>query len=78
MARSVARLKMGYYPLPESEGTKLRGLLAFNGPASWLMQIRSGGLRSAAIRLILGAARLLGRLRSRARRVKSRQRPRPQ
>jgi hypothetical protein len=34
MARSVARLKMGYYPLPESEGVKLRTLLAFNGPAS--------------------------------------------
>jgi hypothetical protein len=34
MARSVARLKMGYYPLPESEGAKLRTLLVFNGPAS--------------------------------------------
>jgi Uncharacterised methyltransferase family (DUF6094) len=34
MARSFARLKMGYYPLPESEGTKLRGFLQFNGPAS--------------------------------------------
>jgi hypothetical protein len=34
MARSVARLKMGYYPLPESEGTKLRELLVFTGPAS--------------------------------------------
>src|SRR5580698_6428407 len=34
MARSVARLKMGYYPLPESEGAKLRGLLSFTAPAS--------------------------------------------
>ena len=34
MARSAARLKMGYYPLPESEGAKLRELLSFTGPAS--------------------------------------------
>lgn len=34
MARSVAKLKMGYYPLPESEGVKLRELLTFTGPAS--------------------------------------------
>lgn len=32
--RSAARLKMGYYPLPESEGTKLRSLLSFTRPAS--------------------------------------------
>ena len=32
--RSVARLKMGYYPLPEDEGVKLRSLLCFSGPAS--------------------------------------------
>ena len=32
--RSAARLKMGYYPLPESEGTKLRALLSFANPAS--------------------------------------------
>ncbi len=32
--RSVARLKMGYYPLPESEGVKLRSLLSFAGQAS--------------------------------------------
>ena len=25
--RNVARLKMGYYPLPEAEGVKLRALL---------------------------------------------------
>ena len=34
MARSVAKLKMGFYPLPESEGAKLRELLSFTGPAS--------------------------------------------
>jgi hypothetical protein len=34
MARNVAKLKMGFYPLPESEGTKLRELLNFSGPAS--------------------------------------------
>ena len=32
--RSVARLKMGYYPLPEGEGAKLRDLLVFPEPAS--------------------------------------------
>jgi hypothetical protein len=32
--RSAARLKMGYYPLPESEGVRLRSLLSFNGRAS--------------------------------------------
>src|SRR5664279_1760816 len=34
MARSVAKLKMGFYPLPVSEGAKLRQLLSFTGPAS--------------------------------------------
>jgi hypothetical protein len=34
MARSAARLNMGHYPLPESEGAKLRELLTFTGPAS--------------------------------------------
>ena len=32
--RNVARLKMGYYPLPVTEGVKLRSLLSFSGPAS--------------------------------------------
>ena len=32
--RNVARLKMGYYPLPEAEGVKLRALLSFAEPAS--------------------------------------------
>jgi len=32
--RNAARLKMGYYPLPESEGIKLRSLLSYSQPAS--------------------------------------------
>jgi predicted RNA methylase len=32
--RNVARLKMGYYPLPEAEGVRLRALLSFAEPAS--------------------------------------------
>jgi len=32
--RNAARLKMGYYPLPESEGVKLRSLLIYSQPAS--------------------------------------------
>ncbi len=32
--RNAARLKMGYYPLPESEGVKLRSLLSYDEPAS--------------------------------------------
>ena len=32
--RNVARLKMGYYPLPVAEGVKLRSLLSFAGPTS--------------------------------------------
>jgi Uncharacterised methyltransferase family (DUF6094) len=32
--RNVARLKIGYYPLPEAEGEKLRSLLSFAGLAS--------------------------------------------
>jgi hypothetical protein len=34
MARNTARLKMGYYPLPESEAVRIRALLNFSGPAS--------------------------------------------
>ena len=34
MARNAARLKMGHYPLPESEAVRLRALLSFTGPAS--------------------------------------------
>lgn len=32
--RNAARLKMGYYPLPESEGVKLRSLLSYSQSAS--------------------------------------------
>jgi hypothetical protein len=32
--RNAARLKMGYYPLPESEAVKIRSLLAYSEPAS--------------------------------------------
>jgi hypothetical protein len=32
--RNVARLKMGYYSLPESEGVKLRSLLSYSQTAS--------------------------------------------
>ena len=34
MARSAARLKMGYFPLPEVEAHKIRSLLSFSGPCS--------------------------------------------
>ena len=34
MARSAARLKMGYYPLPESEGRNIRLLLSYPAQAS--------------------------------------------
>src|ERR1700739_3251750 len=34
MARSAARLKMGYFPLPEVEAHKIRSLLNFPGPCS--------------------------------------------
>jgi hypothetical protein len=36
MARNATRLKMGYYPLPESEAVRLRALLNFSGPA-WVV-----------------------------------------
>ena len=34
MARNSSKAKMGYYPLPESEGMKLRSLLSYTQPAS--------------------------------------------
>jgi len=34
MARNAARLKMGYFPLPEIEAHKIRSLLSFPGPCS--------------------------------------------
>jgi hypothetical protein len=47
MARSVAKLKMGFYPLPESEGAKLRQLLSFTGPASVVDPCVGQGTRAA-------------------------------
>jgi Uncharacterised methyltransferase family (DUF6094) len=34
MARSISRIKLGYYPLPPAEGARLRRLLAFEPGAS--------------------------------------------
>jgi tRNA1(Val) A37 N6-methylase TrmN6 len=34
MARSVARLKMGFYPLPEREAANIRSLLSYSSPCS--------------------------------------------
>jgi Uncharacterised methyltransferase family (DUF6094) len=34
MARNAARLKMGYFPLPEAEARIIRSLLSFSGPCS--------------------------------------------
>jgi hypothetical protein len=34
MARNAARLKMGYFPLPEDEARKIGSLLSFSGPCS--------------------------------------------
>lgn len=47
--RNAARLKMGYYPLPESEGVKLRSLLSYNCPASVIDPCVGQG---AALRLV--------------------------
>lgn len=47
--RNAARLKMGYYPLPESEGVKLRSLLSYNSPASVIDPCVGQG---AALRLV--------------------------
>ena len=38
MARDASRLKMGFFPLPESEAVRLRSLLNFTGPASVIGQ----------------------------------------
>jgi hypothetical protein len=34
MARSVSRIRLGYYPLPPADGTRLRNLLDFEPGAS--------------------------------------------
>ena len=42
--RNVARLKMGYYPLPESEGVKLRSLLSLSQLLWQSIRVRAGHL----------------------------------
>ena len=51
--RSAARLKMGYYPLPESEGEKLRALLSFASQASVIDPCVGQG---TALHLVTGGA----------------------
>ena len=53
--RNVARLKMGYYPLPESEGIKLRALLSFTRPASVIDPCVGEG---TALHLVTGDAEI--------------------
>jgi hypothetical protein len=53
--RNVARLKMGYYPLPESEGEKLRALLSFPQPASVIDPCVGQG---TALHLVTGDAKV--------------------
>ena len=54
--RSVARLKMGYYPLPEGEGVKLRSLLSFAVQASVIDPCVGQG---TALQLVTGEAPVL-------------------
>jgi Uncharacterised methyltransferase family (DUF6094) len=51
--RNVARLKMGYYPLPEIEGVKLRTLLSFSQSASAVDHCVGQG---TALHLVSGGA----------------------
>ena len=51
--RNAARLKMGYYPLPESEGVKLRSLLTYTQPASVIDPCVGQGV---ALHLVTGGA----------------------
>ena len=53
--RNVARLKMGYYPLPEAEGVKLRSLLSFAGSASVIDPCVGQG---TALHLVTGDAQV--------------------
>src|ERR1700747_1794566 len=53
--RNAARLKMGYYPLPESEGAKLRALLSFPQPASVIDPCVGQG---TAVDLVTGGAQV--------------------
>src|SRR6266705_3370045 len=51
--RDRAKLKMGYYPLPESEGVKLRSLLSFIDPASVVDPCVGQGI---ALQIVTGEA----------------------
>ena len=51
--RNAARLKMGYYPLQESEGIELRALLSFAEPASVIDPCVGQG---TALQLVTGEA----------------------
>ena len=53
--RNAARLKMGYYPLPESEGVKLRSLLTYARTASVIDPCVGQG---AALHLVTNNARV--------------------
>jgi len=56
MARSAARLKMGYYPLPPREAQNIRPLLAFSGPCSVIDPCAGKG---TALNLITAGAPVL-------------------
>lgn len=56
MARSAARLKMGYYPLPATEAQNIRSLLAFSGSCSVIDPCAGKG---TALNLITAGARVL-------------------
>src|SRR5580692_10511483 len=53
--RNIARLKMGYYPLPEAEGVKLRSLLSFSELASVIDPCVGQG---TALRLVTSGAQV--------------------
>jgi len=53
MARSAARLKMGYYPLPPTEAQNIRSLLAFSGSCSVIDPCAGKG---TALKLITAGA----------------------
>lgn len=53
MARNSSKAKMGYYPLPEREGMKLRSLLSYSQPASVIDPCAGQG---AALHLVTSEA----------------------
>ena len=54
--RNAARIKMGYYPLPESEAIKLRALLVYAKPAAVIDPCVGQG--NALCQLTMGAEML--------------------